>query len=78
MRHRAELVLAAILAASACAAAARGAQGSQFCPYGTYSLGTKYASSFRDRAAELRGLGGDFIVGRRELPDGFIVEIEAK
>src|ERR1041385_7429720 len=79
MRHRAELVLAAVLAASVCAAAEHGAPDGRFCPYGTYSLGTKYASSFRDRAAELRSLGGDFVVGMKttrgqldDLPPGIL------
>jgi hypothetical protein len=45
--------------------AERGAAGGDPCVYGTYSLGTKHASSFRERATELRELGGDFIVGLR-------------
>ena len=70
------------MAAMAALVAACGSEGGDqtgSCFYGTYSLGTRHAASFRERAAELRDLGGNFVVALEtangqldQLPSGML------
>src|SRR5947207_1263809 len=79
MRKNARYAGMGLVALAAACGGSGGGHGTDSCFYGTYSLGTRYVASFRERANELRDLGGDFVVALEtahgeldELPSGML------